>query len=285
MNPENPFEQRPSEPTPPGTYPQQPAAGVPQPQPSFQPPQPQYGQQPPAVPQQPAYPQQPVQASPSYPTPAPLGGPATQPSNLPSGTTPENYSVDYLNQIAPTQQKTVNRFAVFGLIGGVLMALIAAIVIMANAGGPDFSSQAKSVQARITTLQTVADAEQPNLKENAISEANSALSSALTSMNADLTALMKAKGLKASSSSSATISKTEKTYAANLQKKLDDSYQRGTLDRTYTTQMTYELTLLRSSLLKMKNTANSKSVNAFTASAVTNIDAILKAYGNFSATK
>lgn len=165
------------------------------------------------------------------------------------------------------------------------MAVVAAVIIMANAGGPDFGAQAKSVQARISTLQTVADAEQPNLKENAITEANASLSSALTSMNADLTALMKAKGLKVSSSSSATISKSEKNYATTLQKKLDDSYQRGTLDRTYTTQMTYELTLLRSSVLKLKNTANSKSVTAFCNSAITNIEAILKAYGNFSATK
>jgi hypothetical protein len=281
MNPENPFAERPTTPTPPGQFPQQPPAGFsPAPQPPQQPQQP--FSTPAPMPQTPGYiPTPQPQAQPSAPTPSPYPTPAP----LPSGTQPDQYSVDYLNQIAPKEQRTVNRFAVFGLIGGVLMALVVAIVIMANAGGPDFSSQAKSIQSRITTLQTVADAEQPNLKENAISEANSALSSALTSMNADLTALMKAKGIKASSSSSATITKTEKTYAAALQKKLDDSYQRGTLDRTYTTQMTYELTLLRSQLTKLKNTANSKSVAAFCNSAVTNIDTILKAYGNFSATK
>ena len=287
MNPQNPFGQQPTNPTPPGQFPQQPPAGFspsPQPQPTAGAPaqMPQSLQNTGYIPTPQAQPQPVAPAPSAYPTPAPLGG---APTPLPSGTQPDQYSVDYLNQIAPREQKTVNRFAVFGLIGGVLMALVAAIVIMANAGGPDFSSQAKSIQSRITTLQTVADAEQPNLKENAISEANSALSSALTSMNADLTALMKTKGIKASSKSSATITKSEKAYADALQKKLDDSYQRGTLDRTYTTQMTYELTLLRSKLLKLKNTANSKSVTAFCNTAVTNIETVLKAYSNFSATK
>ena len=275
-------------PTPPGQFSQQPPAGfspqVSQAVPPQQPAAPMPYSQP--VAQAPSQPQ-PVAAPASqpYPTPAPLGSQAAAPATFPSGTSQDQYSVDYLNQIAPREQKTVNRFAVFGLIGGILMAAVAAVVIMANAGGPDFSAQAKSIEARINTLQTVADAVQPNLKENAISEANSTLSSALTSMNVDLTALMKAKGLKVSTSSSATISKSEKAYADTLQKKLDDSYQRGTLDRTYTTQMTYELTLLRSSLTKLKNTANSKSVTAFSDTAVTNIDAILKAYNNFSATK
>lgn len=285
MNPENPFEQRPAAPTPPGQYPQQPPAGFsPYQQPAQSAPQPvaaqPYGPIPVAAPASTPEPQ-----PAPYPTPAPLSSASAPTAPLPSGTPPSQYSVDYLNQIAPKQQKTLNRFALFGLIGGVLMIAVVAIVIIANAGGPDFSSQAKSIQSRITTLQTVADAEQPHLNENAISEANSSLSSALTSMNTDLTTLMKSKGLKTSSKSSATISKSEKDYAAALQKKLDDSYQRGTLDRTYATQMTYELTKLRSSLQKLKNSANSKSVSAFCTTAITNIDAILKAYGNYATAK
>jgi hypothetical protein len=49
--------------------------------------------------------------------------------------------------------------------------------------------------------------------------------------------------------------------------------------------MTYELTVLRSKLTRMKTAANSKSVTAYVDSAVANIDPILKAYNAFSATK
>lgn len=281
MNPENPFENQPNQPIQPGQYPQQPPVGPSSPvvTPPQAPPAPPDAPQP----SQPFAPQPDTTPTPAYPrAPVPLSQAAAP---LPSGASSHEYSADYLNQIAPKEQTAINRFAIIGLIGGVLMAAIVAIVIMLNAGGPDFSAQAKSVQMRIGTLQKVADTQQPHLKESAISEANSSLASALTSMNADLTALMKTKDLKTASGSSATSTKTEKNYADSLQKKLDDSYQRGTLDRTYTTQMTYELTLLRSKLTKLKNTANSKSVTAFCTSATTNIDAILKAYSAFSATK
>jgi hypothetical protein len=218
------------------------------------------------------------------PQPIPLGAAAVQ--NTPQPNAPnEQYSVDYLNQIAPVQRKSTNRFAVIALIGGVLLAALAAVFILANAGPPDFSAQAKGVQSRISTLQTVADGQQTHLKENAISEANSSLASALTSMDTELTALMKTKGIKVADSTKRTVTASEKLYADTLTKKLDDSYQRGTLDRTYATQMTYELTVLRSKLTRMKNAANSKSVTAYVDSAVANIDPILKAYNAFSATK
>ncbi len=263
MNPDNPYQ--------------------PSPNPEAQPTTPSYGvtsSPQPAAPLQPEY-------SPDgapLPQPIPLGAAAVQGFSQPVA--PNNqFSVDYLNQIAPAPVKSVNRFAIFGLVGAVLIAVAAAVIIFANSGPPDFSVQAKSIRARIATLQTVADSQQDHLKENAISEANSALSSSLTSMDTELTALMKAKGIKATSSASKTISAPEKSYAEKLAKKLDDSYQRGTLDRTYTSQMTYELTSLRSKLKSMKNTANSKSVSTYVDAAVANVDAILKAYGNFSATK
>lgn len=276
MNPDNPYQ-----PTPrPEIQPAEPINGAPAPQ--------QYPVNPPA---QQMAPQATPSTNPGFsPTDAPLPRPiplsaATVQNNPQQATPGEQYSVDYLNQIAPTQKKSTNRFAVFALIGGVILAAIAAVVILASSGPPDFSAQAKSAQSRITTLQTVADGQQTHLKENAISEANSSLASALTSMNTELTALMKTKGVKVADSTKVAVTKTEKLYAETLTKKLDDSYQRGTLDRTYATQMTYELTVLRSTLNRMKNTANSKSVTTYVNSAVTNIDAILKAYNAFSATK
>jgi hypothetical protein len=274
MNPQDPYPPAQQPTTPPAapapdTYPQ--AA-----QPGYTTPQPPMPQQ--VAPSQPAQPEsQPV----DYPRPMPLGAAAHQPQQQPQTA----YNADYLNQIAPKTTVKTNRFAVFGLIGAVLLLVIAAVVIFANAGPPDFSTQAKAIQSRLTTLQTVADSQQPNLKENAISEANSSLSSALTSTSTDLATLMKTKGIKASSDASKNVSKTEKAYADALKKKLDDSYQRGTLDRTYTTQMTYELTVLKNKLIRMKNTANSKSVTNFVDAANANIDAILKTYSAFSATK
>ena len=235
-----------------------------------------------------AYSEQPYQQP---PTPAPVqpDTPAPQPAPLSSVPHPgyeprDEFSIDYLNQIAPTQQKPVNRLAVFGLIGGILAAAAIAVVLLTSSGGATPSTQMQQTLARIGTLQTVADAQQKHLAENDINQANATLSSALSSMKTDLTAIMKTKGVKVADKKSASTT-TETAYLTKLQKKLDDSYQRGTLDRTYTSQMTYELTLLRSKLKKLQSGSDSKSLTAFCTSAITNVDAILKAYANFTETK
>ena len=203
----------------------------------------------------------------------PLSTPVTNPTPAVS-----DLNVDYLNQIAPQQQKTVNRFAVFGLIGGVLVTLAVLLMVMANSGPPDISSQTKSLQQRIATLQSVVDAQQPHLQNNDLSVANSTLSSALTTMATDLSSLMKAKGVKTGDKAAASAA-TEKKYAAKKKKKLDDSYQRGTLDRTYAPQMTYELTVLRTKIKLLKSTSGgSKTVTEFCDASLANVDGILRAY-------
>ena len=247
------------------------------------------------TPQQPPAPAEPPTLShsgpvvPLYPTPVQSDTPAPQPAPLSSVPHPgyeprDEYSIDYLNQIAPTQQKPVNRLAVFGLIGGILAAAAIAVVLLTSSGGAPPSTQMQQTLARIGTLQTVADAQQKHLAENDINQANATLSSALSSMKTDLTAIMKTKGVKVADKKSASTT-TETAYLTKLQKKLDDSYQRGTLDRTYTSQMTYELTLLRSKLKKLQTSGDSKSLTTFCKSAIENIDAILKAYANAALTE
>ena len=272
MYPQNPYE--------PGRTPQQPPAPAEPPTLSHSGPViPLY----PTPPQPSAYPQQPSQQPPA-PVPVPTDTPVVQPAPLSSVPHPgyeprDEYSIDYLNQIAPTQQKPVNRLAVFGLIGGILAAAAIAVVLLTSSGGAPPSTQMQQTLARIGTLQTVADAQQKHLAENDINQANATLSSALSSMKTDLTAIMKTKGVKVADKKSASTT-TETAYLTKLQKKLDDSYQRGTLDRTYTSQMTYELTLLRSKLKKLQTSGDSKSLTTFCKSAIENIDAILKAYAN-----
>ena len=95
-------------------------------------------------------------------------------------------------------------------------------------------------------------------------------------------AIIKERKLKSSGS----IKKEEKAYLEKLQKKLDDAHQKGTLDRTYTTAMTYELSILKSQVNKLKRSSgNNKSIAAFCNSSITSIDTILASYSKFSASK
>jgi hypothetical protein len=240
-------------------------------------------------PQQSPWPQQPQMQQAPYqqqPTPAPMPGyqpqaPFTPPSGA-DGRSPE-YSIDYLNQIAPKEQRTVNRFAVFGLIGGGILTAIFALILISTSGGPSPNDQLIPISERVATLQSVTTTEQTHLAEDQISQANAALSSSLSSMTTSLKTILADRKLKDNPGSSA--AKAEKAYAAKLTKTLENSYQRGTLDRTYTSQMTYELTVLRSRVAKLKKSTNSQELTAFCDSALTNIDLVLKAYSTFDATK
>ena len=236
--------------------------------------------------QQPSpWPQQSPQPT-AQPQPTPMPGyqaqaPFTPPSGA-NGQSPE-YSIDYLNQIAPKQQRVVNRFAVFGLIGGGILTAIFALILISTSGGPSANDQLIPISERIATLQSVTTAEQTHLAEDQISQANAALSSSLSSMTTSMNTILTERKLKDNPSSSA--ARAEKTYATKLTTTLENSYQRGTLDRTYTSQMTYELTVLRARIAKLKQSTGSKELLSFCDTALNNIDIVLKAYSTFDATK
>lgn len=197
--------------------------------------------------------------------------------------TPDDYAtVDYLNRIAPIEQRNVNRFAVFGLIGAVITAAVVGLVVMISSQGPNANGQIPAISSRIDTLSEVAKEETTKLTQTEISEANASLSSALTSMKSQLDTIVKDRKLKISGD----IKKDEKTYLEKLQKKLGDAHQKGTLDRTYTTTMTYELSMLKSQINKLKRSAGKdKTVTAFCNAAISSIDTILASYNKFSASK
>lgn len=218
--------------------------------------------------------QQPPQ-QPAQPTP-----PSSFAPTDPNPVVADTLGTSYLNQIAPTQIKTVNRFAVFGLIGGFLVIVIAIVAVMLSSGGPDISARANSLNRRITTIQTIADSQQKRIQSSSISEANTALSSVLKTMNTDLSSLIKT--LKLGSKNSKTSSSTETKYLEALQAELENAHLRGTLDRTYAPLMTLELTKLRNQLLNLKNASQSKAIDEFCASSITNIEAVLKSFESSS---
>ncbi len=192
------------------------------------------------------------------------------------------YATNYLDQIAAKPQaKGPNKLAIIALVGGVLVAAVLALLLINGLGSPDFTGQAKTINARIDTLQTVATAQQKHLTENVITEANATLSSSLTTMNTDLASLSTSKEKNADQSTAA----LETVYQTTLAATLDAAYQRGTLDRTYTVQMTYELTILRTMLVELKTNASRDDTKQFCDTSIANLDSILKLYANFYATK
>ena len=97
-------------------------------------------------PQGPYEPQQPTTpATPSGGVPPVANNGWQQPGQAYQAPQPQTYGVDYLNQIAPKQQKTVNRFAIIAMIGGILIAALFAVVLISSSGGPNVNEQLPSL--------------------------------------------------------------------------------------------------------------------------------------------
>ena len=227
----------------------------------------------------------------SYPSPNQIPQPATQTTTaqlppMPGAPAPydaSSYPVDYLNTIAPPQRtNTLNKFAVFGMIFAVIAIAIFAIVMMtAGSGAPNFTTQAKTAQGRLLTLQKVVDTQQKHLTDNNLRATNTTLSASLTSMNSDLKEIMKKNAIK----SSETTLGAEKKYGEALTAKLDEAYLTGTLDRSYASEMTYQLALLKTQLKRLKIQSDSKSVTEFYDKNVASIDFVSKQLSEFSGAK
>ena len=213
------------------------------------------------------------------PSPQPLGMFPQQPAPTYSHPNDDYNTVDYLNQIAPKEQKTVNRIAVFAMIGAILVSAVLVLVLLANPWAPSANSLIQPLSDRATSLETVVGENEGRLSQTEIAEANTALASTLTTIQTQLNTIIKERKIQKTST------KTEKAYLETLQKKLNDAYQKGTLDRTYTTAMTYELTIFKSQLNKLKRTTVDKSIQSFCNESIKNIDIVLKAYAAFAATK
>lgn len=191
----------------------------------------------------------------------------------------QDFSTDYLNQIAPKDtQKTVNRFAVFGMIAGFIVLAIFAVFLISGGGKPNYSTQTKTVSSRLTALHDVTKTQQPRLKETEISTMNATLTASLASMQSSLAAATSQK------TPSGTTAESRK-YSDKLNATLEDAHLIGTLDRTYATQMTYELTLLKGQLQRLKSAASRKSVTEYYDSNVGTLDAAIKQFSEFTASK
>lgn len=223
-----------------------------------------------------ANPQQPLGATAMAATGAEDLGAASEPDT--------SFPVDYLNEIAPKQQPVqMNRFAVFGLIGGVLLLAFAIVMMMVNSQ-PNYTKQAQSTLARIETLQAATKEQQSRLTENELSSMNTTLTTSLGSMGTELKSSLKDAKIKTELVGDA--KKTEKAYSDKLSKTLEDAYLTGALDRVYAREMSYQLSILKSYLQKLKTASgNRKAIADYVATNSKTLDAATKSFSNFTSTK
>ncbi len=229
-------------------------------------------------------PQQPYQT----PTPQQIETPAqtdsypSQPAAAPPQPVVPQYSIDYLNQIAPEAKKPGldNRMFLFIIGGGlVLAAIVGMLTLFSGGNGP--TEKMQTLAARMATLQTVTEKSQKNIKSNALRSTNSSLNIFLTDANHDIAEPLMNNGVD--------VKKIDKKIETaekgeELTKKLEDARLNAVFDRVYAREMSYQLSTVESLMNSIYRQTKSKSLKAFLKETDGNIAPIIKQLDGFNAT-
>ncbi|HTK39261.1 MAG TPA: hypothetical protein VL362_00165 [Patescibacteria group bacterium] len=174
------------------------------------------------------------------------------------------YSVEYLNQLAgETASKPGGPSKIVMLIAGVvgLLALVL-FAFMVFAGGPSAADKASSIYVRLQTLQSLANDNQKQLRNNDLRAINSGLSLQLTNAATALEEPLANIGVNTKKLPKSLQTK-EATYKSNVQSQFDDAKLNVRLDSTYTREMTYQLESLHAMLQSAYKATSSKSLKDY----------------------
>ena len=193
--------------------------------------------------------------------------------------------IDYLNQIAPAQQKPkVNKRALLFmvlLIGGVLAIVVSFLVFISNhSGGPKADMQTLTI--RMQALQKISDSSQKNIKSSELRSINSNLRSLLSNANRDIVAPLEANKVDVKKLDKSLVAKEKTdTLAADL----EEARLNATFDDTYAREMSFKLSTLSILMESIYNSSSSKSMKEFLVATDDNLQHIKTQLEEFNSTR
>ncbi len=201
----------------------------------------------------------------------------------PSGVPPQpQYSIDYLNQIAPAPQKQGLSSRMFLMIigGGIFLAAIVGLLMLFSGGGSGPTQKMQTLAARVQTLEKITAAAQRNIKSNDLRGSNSNLSIFLANTDQGMIDPLEKNGI--------SLTKLDKTIVAaekgdDLTTKLEDARLNAVFDRTYAREMSYQLEALRTLIVSIYSGTKSKSMQDFLETTNKSLVPIKKQFDTFNA--
>lgn len=192
------------------------------------------------------------------------------------------YSIDYLNQIAPQPQKPKLSNKLFLLIvgGGLVFAIIVGMMVFSGGGATGPKEKMQTLAARMETLRSISDKAQKNIKSGPLRSTNSNLTIFLSNANHDIAEPFKAAGVDIKRLDREIVA-AEKGEA--LSSKLEDARLNAVFDRTYAREMSYQLETLAALMKDIHSKTNSKSLKAFLVTTDTKLQTIKKQLYEFNA--
>ena len=186
--------------------------------------QPQPGGQP-LPPTQPQQPQQP-------PQPQPLSDPS-------------QFNPTYLDEIAaPVPQKTVSPLLLWGMIGGVLLALVVFVIALTSSGAPSSTERMANTLYRVQALKEVASDNATNIKDSRLRAANGSLGAILSGAESDFIPQLSPDGKAPKAPKDSPITAEFTTLSGEL----DDARLNERFDTVYAREISYQIRTIRSDL-------------------------------------
>lgn len=193
------------------------------------------------------------------------------------------YSIDYLNQIAPPPQKQglSSRMFMMVAVGGGVLVVIVGLLMLLSGGGSGPTQKMQTFAARVQTLEKITTGAQKNIKGNDLRAANSNLSIFLANTDQGMTAPLEKNGV--------SVTKLDKNIVAaekgdDLSAKLEDARLNAVFDRTYSREMSYQLTALETLMKSIYSATKSKSLKDFLQTTDNSLVPIKKQFDTFNAT-
>lgn len=191
---------------------------------------------------------------------------------------------DYLDQIAaPSSVKTVNPLILWGLIGGLLIAVVAVVLGVSSMNSGPSASSLTSVAARLSNLKAVTDDAQGKIQNSDLRTLNSSLTLSLANTNRDLTEPLKAQEINLKNKKNETVIATTKDLE-ELRGRLEDARLNAVYDRTYAREVLYELRTLRSDMEVLYKKTRSDELKSILSTADSNFLPVVEGLSNFNET-
>jgi hypothetical protein len=192
------------------------------------------------------------------------------------------YAVDYLDQIAPppAQPKFLSGFfgkAVIGL--GVIFVLAVSLIVAF--GNQKKTADIEQTAVRLGHMQTIAKANQKNLKDGDLLATNSRFQIRIANDAKDASTLLAQAGVAKKNYSKQMVA-IEDTAATELSEKFLDAKLNAEFDRVYAREMAYQADLLLTMYKKMARTSQAKAIRDYAKNAATNLEPIQKSFAEFA---
>lgn len=194
---------------------------------------------------------------------------------------PPQYSIDYLNQIAPPPPKTGPSRAVAMILLGLGVAaliVICMVVFSSLKAGP--TNDLQHLAAHLASLKTVTTTAQQTIQSSQLRSDNSNLAIVLSNASRDIEKPLTSEGLDAKNLDKSIVASES---SDKLTATLENARLNAVYDETYAREITYELATINILMAKIYNETSNSVLKSYLSTTDKNLRLVQQQFTAFSA--